>query len=160
MRSYKERAVALVFSVGLLSYLVFLIYNAFWQPVVVVVPNGYRGIIRVQYKAGGLSWLSGYSKRISVDGHKIIVLRSRLPYEHFCGTVGVFKDGKQIETGDSQRPPTDEKVRLYLVGFIEPSEVWFVVGSAADLKFAQLQRSNVQLKKRSKKEDRSRIPRK
>jgi len=136
-----------VFSAALLSYLVFLIYNAFWQPVVVVVPRDYRGIIRVQYQASELGFLSGYKKRIVVDGRKRIVLRSRLPYEIFCGTVGVFNDGEEIEKGDSERPPPDEKVRLYLVGFIEPGEVWFVVGNANDLKSAQRQRSDVQLKR-------------
>lgn len=61
----------------------------------------------------------------------------------------MYEDGREIEKGDGQKPSADEKVRLYLAGFVndEPEEVWFVVGDAADLRSAQRESWNVKLKR-------------
>ena len=149
MRKSIWRRLNPVFLFGVAVYLAFLIYNAFWQPVLVVVPNDFRGVVRVQYQPNWLSGLLGYKKTIFVDDREIIVLRSRMPYEHFCGTVGMYQDGREIEKGDGQKPSADEKVRLYLAGFVndEPEEVWFVVGDAADLMSAHRERWNAKLKR-------------
>lgn len=141
MRQPKLRILTVVFLIGLVSYLGFLCYNAYWQPVVLVVPNDFRGVVRVQYQPRGFDWLLGYKKRIIVHNREPIVLRSRLPYEQYCGTVGMYADGREIENGDSERPAADEKVRLYLVGFVEHREAWFVeawfvVGTEDDFRAA------------------------
>lgn len=133
-----DRAKVLLKAIGLMLivYVCWVYGLSFFQPVRVIIQDGFKGAIKIEYRPTIWGSLGGQSRSFEVDESGNCVTSTKNPFARFCeirAFVRKENELREVEVNYELKPSSDD-AKFYVVELRDENDCsWFVFGSWKDL---------------------------